>query len=254
LNLDKIKTHPGYSNCDKNELSIVKDQLKTIAFPRAEKLKQYIKDVFAHEAKEYQKQIEEEEKLKELAKKTSQTTESTTRQNENNLLDLNDLKHKYDLENEAELKQLQEKELNALMNSMKLDDDEYKNKLNRDASDDESHVLRGGQKPIVDRSLKPKNASDQNSYNLRTIMVPYDLTKKFLDVAEANTKRNIETCGILAGKLVNYLSTIIIYIFLLAYFFSNRAIINLFLVIVLYQSKKGPVTHVIQNKNTNYLM
>lgn len=31
--------------------------------------------------------------------------------------------------------------------------------------------------------------------------MPADTSKKFLDIADANTRRNIETCGILAGKL-----------------------------------------------------
>ena len=33
------------------------------------------------------------------------------------------------------------------------------------------------------------------------VMVPSDTSKRFLELAEANTLRNVETCGILAGKL-----------------------------------------------------
>jgi hypothetical protein len=68
--------------------------------------------------------------------------------------------------------------------------------------DEEPNNLKAGAKPVVNRALKPKSSTDQNSYNLRTIVIPNDLTRRFLDVAEANTKRNVETCGILAGKLV----------------------------------------------------
>lgn len=71
-------------------------------------------------------------------------------------------------------------------------------------------------KPTIDRNLKPKI---ENSYNFRTIIIPKDLTSKFLDLAFANTSRNIETCGILAGKLVNininlYFNSFIIIVFL----------------------------------------
>lgn len=58
-------------------------------------------------------------------------------------------------------------------------------------------------KPIVDRSTKPmvyKNSL--GPYNLRQIVVPGNLTKRFLEKAESNTFNNLETCGILAGKLV----------------------------------------------------
>lgn len=53
-------------------------------------------------------------------------------------------------------------------------------------------------KPTVDRSLKPST-----SYNggLRTVVVPRDTMYRFLMLVSANTAKNIETCGILAGKL-----------------------------------------------------
>ena len=38
----------------------------------------------------------------------------------------------------------------------------------------------------------------------RFIIVPGDLSRRFLLLAASNTKRNIETCGILSGKLVDY--------------------------------------------------
>ncbi|XP_050425286.1 STAM-binding protein isoform X2 [Adelges cooleyi] len=53
-------------------------------------------------------------------------------------------------------------------------------------------------KPVVDRSTKPLSKSP---YDLRKIIVPADLTQRFLDQAKSNTMKTIETCGILAGKL-----------------------------------------------------
>jgi len=46
-----------------------------------------------------------------------------------------------------------------------------------------------------------KNLS-ASPYNLRKIIVPSNLTKRFLEKAQSNTFKNVETCGILAGKLV----------------------------------------------------
>lgn len=58
-------------------------------------------------------------------------------------------------------------------------------------------------KPIVDRSTKPTlNKNSSSSYNLRQIIVPGNLTRRFLEQAQRNTSNNLETCGILAGKLV----------------------------------------------------
>lgn len=55
-------------------------------------------------------------------------------------------------------------------------------------------------KPTVDRSLKPST-----SYNggLRQVVVPKDTMYRFLMLVNANTAKNIETCGILAGRLAH---------------------------------------------------
>ena len=104
--------------------------------------------------------------------------------------DLDSLKQKYNIDNENELSRLRDNELNSL--------------LNKKESIIASEFDTPNQVPHFDRNLKPKS-NDINNYNLRTIVIPSDLTKKFLDVSLANTNRNIETCGFLAGQLVSYL-------------------------------------------------
>ncbi|KFV65269.1 STAM-binding protein, partial [Dryobates pubescens] len=60
--------------------------------------------------------------------------------------------------------------------------------------------------PVVDRSLKPSAlGSTNNSASLdvlRQVIVPRELCQKFLQLADANTVRGVETCGILCGKLM----------------------------------------------------
>ncbi|XP_030319945.1 STAM-binding protein isoform X2 [Calypte anna] len=59
--------------------------------------------------------------------------------------------------------------------------------------------------PVVDRSLKPSAlGSTENNASvdaLRQVIVPRELCQKFLQLADANTVRGVETCGILCGKL-----------------------------------------------------
>uniref|UniRef100_A0A4W3K593 STAM binding protein like 1 n=1 Tax=Callorhinchus milii TaxID=7868 RepID=A0A4W3K593_CALMI len=58
--------------------------------------------------------------------------------------------------------------------------------------------------PPVDRSLKPRNnASRKSIVGLRNVVLPKDLCQRFLIQADTNTVREIETCGILSGKLTN---------------------------------------------------
>ncbi|NXT23012.1 STABP protein, partial [Syrrhaptes paradoxus] len=60
--------------------------------------------------------------------------------------------------------------------------------------------------PVVDRSLKPSalGSTETNASMdvLRQVIVPRELCQKFLQLADANTIRGVETCGILCGKLM----------------------------------------------------
>lgn len=63
--------------------------------------------------------------------------------------------------------------------------------------------------PSFDRSTKPPTfehftsigTTSGNKFGLRDVIIPADLPRKFLVKAEHNTLKNVETCGILAGKL-----------------------------------------------------
>ena len=54
---------------------------------------------------------------------------------------------------------------------------------------------------IPSRASKPASSSLYSSGGLRTVKVPTMLMAKFLSLSDLNTKANVETCGILAGKL-----------------------------------------------------
>ncbi|NXS34508.1 STALP protease, partial [Pomatostomus ruficeps] len=64
-----------------------------------------------------------------------------------------------------------------------------------------------GHSPPLDRVLKPaatlSAVQTQLAEALRGVILPRDLCHKFLLLAEANTVRGIETCGILCGKLTH---------------------------------------------------
>lgn len=62
-----------------------------------------------------------------------------------------------------------------------------------------SSGLLPGTKPKFDRTSKPSLSFIEGG--LRSVRIPDDTMKKFLDVARSNTLKNVETCGILAGQL-----------------------------------------------------
>lgn len=58
--------------------------------------------------------------------------------------------------------------------------------------------------PSFDRGSKPNSllsTSSSRSDGLRTVIVPSRLLSSFINIAHRNTSNNVETCGILAGKL-----------------------------------------------------
>ncbi len=69
----------------------------------------------------------------------------------------------------------------------------------------------------VDRSLKPSVGSlgvsytPQNRYGLRSVIIPSTLIRQFMVLAESNTEKNIETCGILGGKLVMLAEVVLLF-------------------------------------------
>uniref|UniRef100_A0A8D3AT61 MPN domain-containing protein n=2 Tax=Scophthalmus maximus TaxID=52904 RepID=A0A8D3AT61_SCOMX len=67
--------------------------------------------------------------------------------------------------------------------------------------------------PSFDRSLKPGSLVSPGNNNtmvdaLRQLAVPGELCRSFLRLAEANTSRAVETCGILCGKLTRNAFTV----------------------------------------------
>uniref|UniRef100_A0A8C5RBW7 STAM binding protein like 1 n=1 Tax=Laticauda laticaudata TaxID=8630 RepID=A0A8C5RBW7_LATLA len=63
------------------------------------------------------------------------------------------------------------------------------------------------QSPPISRALKPaatlSAVQNHAAEGLRSVVLPSDLCHRFLLLADANTARGIETCGILCGKLTH---------------------------------------------------
>nr|XP_061811514.1 STAM-binding protein-like A [Nerophis lumbriciformis] len=62
--------------------------------------------------------------------------------------------------------------------------------------------------PSFDRSLKPGSLVNLTVDALRQLCVPSELCRSFLRLADANTSRAVETCGILCGKLTRNTFTV----------------------------------------------
>lgn len=58
--------------------------------------------------------------------------------------------------------------------------------------------------PHFDRGSKPSRfLSPMGTDSLRAVVIPGDLIPKFTSLASSNTLQNVETCGVLCGKIVS---------------------------------------------------
>ncbi|CAF0803905.1 unnamed protein product [Adineta steineri] len=176
LFVEELKLHhPGYAKASVNDRERVKEIIRSKAFPRAEELKLKLQDKYASEHDMKQKSIQEEENTKISAASLSKP--STTFHNENEHT-LQQLKTNY----------TQIPPANVALFTVPPTDNSHPKNFNEPI------------KPTYDRSQKPISSSTNASMTIfRRITVPNDITPKFLQAAQRNTERKIETCGILAG-------------------------------------------------------
>ncbi|XP_008187742.1 STAM-binding protein isoform X3 [Acyrthosiphon pisum] len=167
LFLETINEHPDYKNVSIEERNLNYRALRDV-LPKTENIKAKLLEKYSTEYELFQEQKalgefkeKHEQKVLNIEKNNTPSSKNVTQEHLNSILD------------------------NATVPE-----------LNNPTSFELRH------KPIVDRSTKPMlNKNTSNPYNLRQIIVPGNLTRRFLEQAQRNTSNNLETCGILAGKL-----------------------------------------------------
>ncbi|XP_067136212.1 STAM-binding protein [Centruroides vittatus] len=228
LFVEKLPKHPEYQNVGTIDKANTKQKLKEI-FTIAEKLKSKLLEKYSREyeewLKEKKKEEEEEERererllLEEEKRRNEEARKSALeKQNEPKLTDwdrplLNNTST-YDLVvSPTEFSDLRtESSLKGYPTNTFTTIDDNSTLISPTFSYLDSSKVGDGKElltvttPAVDRSTKPRSLlspvpESQNISGLRTVIVPRNLMDQFLHLAEQNTICNIETCGILAGKL-----------------------------------------------------
>ncbi|CAF1262728.1 unnamed protein product [Adineta ricciae] len=181
LFVEELKLHhPSYATVSVNDRERVKEIIRSKAFPRAEELKLKLQDKYAREHEAQLKAAQEEENAKALAAAAAvAASKPTTNIHNENQQAFQQLKANFTPTQPAHvaLFAIPATDRNLLENS------------------------KEPTKPTYDRAQKPiLNSTNSSMAIFRRIVVPNDITHKFLQVALRNTERKIETCGILAGS------------------------------------------------------
>ncbi|XP_050439965.1 STAM-binding protein-like [Adelges cooleyi] len=197
LFLETISTHPDYKNVPAEDRNANNRLLRDV-LPRAENLKSQLKAQYSNEYEQYleQKAIQEQKDREKLqgvyGDDGHEVSFNTNRVTEKHLnMILNNATTRTDFNNSG-LK----KRLPYLRNQYNF----YKDPtiLPSISSNVHSQHKCFDEKSHVDRNSNPVT---KRLHNQRNIIVPGDLLQRFLDIVKNNTMVNLETCGILAGKL-----------------------------------------------------
>ncbi|GFY70170.1 STAM-binding protein-like A [Trichonephila inaurata madagascariensis] len=215
LFIEQIPRHPEYSTLSDAEKMETRKNLESI-FSIAEKVKS---NLVVNYTKKYEKWKEEKER-EEAEERVRQLQMLEEQQNK-----LKELKLKEDFEKEKNWRLAQGREMLKNMESVY---PESIHQIDSYASDDDVNQRnlstyspsptfnpeqsiqaienRAISMPSFDRSTKPRSLLSPGPdsayvHGLRLVIVPLRGIDTFLGLAKQNTDRNIETCGILTGKM-----------------------------------------------------
>ncbi|XP_062410709.1 STAM-binding protein-like A [Sardina pilchardus] len=228
LFIEKLPKHRDYKTANIPEKKETMRKLKEIAFPKAEELKKLLLTQYDKDYAEYlvRKKAEEEAYARELARQKQleaerqQQAEVQQRQREQEqLLAFEEMLRRQELESQRQrIVRDFSPAVAPTAPSLPLVDDVQgpPQAVFVNPTPPQSPTFNYTPSPIpapmFDRSLKPSvpviSGNNLTIDGIRQLAVPSELCHKFLKLADANTSRSVETCGILCGKLTKNAFTV----------------------------------------------
>ncbi|XP_026993473.1 AMSH-like protease isoform X1 [Tachysurus fulvidraco] len=205
LFVEKLPSHRDYQQCNVPEKQVIMKKLQEVAFPRKDQLKKLLHEKYSKEYSEYMKRqsqavlpvavcrdqlqrlsLLEEEKQRVAQLKKMQLESEQFRFFEEQLRRQEQANRKQD----ACPKELEQTDGSCLSQTPKYHPNLDPNR-NKQAA------------PLPKPAATLAAVQNQQVEGLRRVLIPRDLTYRFLLLADRNTARGIETCGVLCGKLTH---------------------------------------------------
>ncbi|KGL73579.1 AMSH-like protease, partial [Tinamus guttatus] len=224
LFVEKLPSHRDYHQCAVPEKQDIFKKLKEVAFPRTDELK---KDLLKKYNLEYQEYMQnknkckaeflrklEQQRLIEAEKKRIAHMRQQQLESEQFQFFEDQLK-KQELARDQKIKEtmvMSEQIDGSMLSCISAPQNSSLSNTLIEKKEMSSTSGCAGHSPALNQALKPAAAlsavQTQLAEALRGVILPRDLCHKFLLLAETNTVRGIETCGILCGKLTHNQFTI----------------------------------------------
>ncbi|XP_005520656.1 PREDICTED: AMSH-like protease isoform X1 [Pseudopodoces humilis] len=219
LFVEKLPSHRDYHQCAVPEKQDIIKKLKEVAFPRTDELKRDLLKKYNLEYQEYMQHKNkckteflkklEHQKLIEAEKKRIAHMRQQQLESEQFQFFEDQLK-KQELARDQKIKEsvvMSEQIDGSMLSCISVPENSSLSAALLEKKERSGTSGCAGHSPPVERVLKPaatlSAVQTQLAEALRGVILPRDLCHKFLLLAEANTVRGIETCGILCGKLTH---------------------------------------------------
>ncbi|NXX50739.1 STALP protease, partial [Tricholaema leucomelas] len=219
LFVEKLPSHRDYHQCAVPEKQVIIKKLKEVAFPRTDELKRDLLKKYNLEYQEYMQNKNkckteflkklEHQKLIEAEKKRIAHMRQQQLESEQFQFFEDQLK-KQELARDQKTKEsmvMSEQIDGSMLSCISVPENNSLSTALLEKTERSGTSGCTGHSSPVNRVLKPaatlSAVQTQLAEALRGVILPRDLCHKFLLLAEANTIRGIETCGILCGKLTH---------------------------------------------------
>ncbi|XP_040218023.1 AMSH-like protease isoform X3 [Rana temporaria] len=218
LFVEKLPQHRDYQQCEIPEKQDILKKLKEIAFPRTDDLKKELLTKYNLEYQEHMqginkrkaeclKKIEQQQLIEAEKKRVAQLRQQQIETEQFTFFE--DQLRKQDLmrDQQKNTDKISEQTDGSAMTCFPSSKTHPMCNVFSGKAGKKDAATYAGQSPPINRALRPAAtlSAVQNEIveGLRMVVLPKDLSQKFLQLADANTTRGIETCGILCGKLTH---------------------------------------------------
>uniref|UniRef100_A0A8C1S1U5 STAM binding protein-like 1 n=1 Tax=Cyprinus carpio TaxID=7962 RepID=A0A8C1S1U5_CYPCA len=204
LFVEKLPSHRDYQQCNVPEKQVIMKKLQEVAFPRKDQLKRLLHEKYSKEHSEYlksQPQAMAVDMCSERLQKMSLLEEERQRVAQLRKMQIESEQFRY-FEDQLQRQELASRRDEAVPKVPEQTDGSCLSQTPR------NHVRldpnRNKPAPPVPKPAATLAAiQNQRVEGLRRVLIPRDLTYRFLLLADSNTARGIETCGVLCGKLTH---------------------------------------------------
>lgn len=191
--IEKLPNHREYRSVQVKDFQDLKSRTKEI-LSKAESvkkvlLKQYEKE-YEQQKEQLRKQLEEEERQKRLE-------EQLKREENEKLLEFE--RKAQEARNEEERKREEERLRIFKENAER---DRIEKEKQKEAEPRKQNSLKDPT-PQIDRSLKPSYILNNTGSSIKKMYIPGDLVPNFVSLSSENTRKGIEFCSFIGGKLKN---------------------------------------------------